>query len=194
MCGMGLPGAGDAMDSPAEREPLDLDLSLDLDDSGSSSSSIDLSFDLGSGNEGGLDFSSGLDADFGSAAGVSGNKAGMSINLETGSDDDFGIDLGNSGNIDISGDFSGVDSSSIELDISIEPEATPMSFDFDDGSSDAATTTAAAADDEDPFAAPDGFEISLDADTDQTGNTAEDFAIASESDDFSNWLRDRGKF
>jgi hypothetical protein len=50
MCGMSLPAEGESMDSPAEREPLDLDLSLEIDDTESSDTSDQgdgLALDLG---------------------------------------------------------------------------------------------------------------------------------------------------
>lgn len=162
MCGMGLPGAGDSMDAPAEREPLDLDLSLELDDSGPSS---DLTFDLGSSDDGGLDFSSGLDISMDMSG--PGKDSEMSLNINAAENDDFSLDLGNDQSaMDISGDFSADTTSQIDLEISLDADGgSEMSFDLDDGSQN---TAPALADDEDPFAAPDGFEISLnDADTQQ---------------------------
>lgn len=169
MCGMGLPGAGDSMDAPAEREPLDLDLSLELDDSGTSS---DLTFDLGSSDDGGLDFSSGLDISMDMSG--SSKDTEMSLNINAAENDDFSLDLGNDQSaMDISGDFSADTTSQIDLEISLDADGgSEMSFDLDDG---AQNTAPALADDEDPFAAPDGFEISLDDADSQQASVATAF-------------------
>jgi len=148
MCGMGLPGTGETQDSPAEREPLDLDLSLDLDVNGAADVAGGLSFDLSTPADNSFDLSAGAADEPGELQlDMPETSAKSELNLDLGSADDFSFDA-NAGSPD----------NSLDLDISMEQADSGLNFDMN---LESGHGTALAAD-EDPFAAPAGFDISLD--------------------------------
>ena len=149
MCGMGLPGTGETPDAPAEREPLDLDLSLDLDVGEAADAAGGLSFDLGTPAGGSFDLSAGSADDAGD----------LQLDMpETPEKSEISLDL-NAGGDDVS--FDSIDNSAaspaVDLDISMDQGDSGLNFDLLDNS-----PTEQAGVDDDPFAAPAGFDISLD--------------------------------
>ena len=155
MCGMGLPTSGDHLDSPAEREPLDLDLSLELDapdniapsehllslDLGNSNTKVsDLNLSLDSNDIGGIDLEmpdavakNDLDLDFGTA-----NNTDFTFDLDNQTteapDLDFDISFGadnNALNLDLASQEPELDNEPLTLDEDEDPFAAPQSANLD---------------------------------------------------------------